>query len=51
MTDFLAGNWLWIVLIVAMFAMHRGGHGSHDDEGGGDPQGADPEGPDHAEHR
>lgn len=30
MTQFLAANWLWIALIVAMFAMHRhGGCGSH----------------------
>lgn len=38
MTEFLAANWLWIVLLVAFFALHRsgmgcgmghGGHGSH----------------------
>ena len=30
MTEFLSANWLWIVLIVAMVAMHRGGGcGSH----------------------
>jgi hypothetical protein len=27
MTSFLAANWLWITFIVAMFAMHRHGHG------------------------
>jgi hypothetical protein len=31
MTRFLAANWLWIALIVAMFAMRRhGGCGLHD---------------------
>ena len=33
MIEFLAANWLWIVFVVAMLAMHRrggcGGHGSH----------------------
>lgn len=38
MIEFLAANWLWIVVVVAFFAMHRsgmgcgvghGGHGSH----------------------
>lgn len=29
MTDFVATNWLWIVLIAAMVFMHRGGHGGH----------------------
>ena len=30
MIEFLAANWLWIVLIVAMVAMHRhGGCGMH----------------------
>jgi hypothetical protein len=58
MTDFLAANWLWIVLVVAMFAMHRGGHGSHgrhDNEREADRQGADLEGADplgnHSAHR
>ena len=31
--EFIAANWLWIVFVVAMIAMHRGGgcgsHGSH----------------------
>lgn len=27
MTGFLASNWIWIVLIVAMVAMHRRGSG------------------------
>lgn len=33
MIQFMAANWLWIALVVAMFAMHRhggcGGHGRH----------------------
>ncbi len=33
MISFLAANWLWIALVVAFVAMHRGGgcgmHGSH----------------------
>ena len=30
MTEFLAANWLWIALVVAMLAMHRhGGCGMH----------------------
>ena len=30
MADFLATNWLWIVFLVAMLAMHRhGGCGMH----------------------
>ena len=30
MIEFLTGNWLWIVLLVAMLAMHRhGGCGMH----------------------
>ena len=29
MIEFLAANWLWIVLLVAMLAMHRGGCGMH----------------------
>lgn len=27
MIDFLLANWLWIALIGAFVAMHRGGHG------------------------
>jgi hypothetical protein len=38
MIEFLAANWLWIVLIGAMVLMHRGGgcgsHGSHGGHGG-----------------
>lgn len=33
MIEFLTSNWLWIVLVVAMFAMHRGGCGSHGSHG------------------
>ena len=33
MIDFLSANWVWIALVVAMLAMHRGGgcgsHGGH----------------------
>lgn len=36
MTEFLAANWLWIALVVAMLAMHRHGgcsmHGHHQHE-------------------
>lgn len=51
MTDFLAANWLWIVLIVFMVVMHRGhgghgGHGRRDSERQADSQGAD-----HSAHR
>ena len=41
MIEFLAANWVWIVLVGAVLAMHRGGgcgshgHGSHS---GGDQQ-------------
>lgn len=31
MIQFLAANWLWIVLIAAVLAMHRGGCGGHVD--------------------
>ena len=44
MTEFLATNWLWIVFVVAMLAMHRHGgcgmhgrhheHHEHQEEGG-----------------
>lgn len=41
MTDFLAANWVWIVLVVALLAMHRGGgcgsHGSHTSHSQPDP--------------
>lgn len=48
MTDFLAANWLWIVLIVFMVGMHRGhgGHGRRDNERQADPQETD-----HSAHR
>lgn len=45
MIDFVAANWVWIVVVVAMVAMHRRGgcgshgHGSHDR--GERPAGAD----------
>ena len=29
MIEFLTTNWLWIVFVVAMLAMHRVGCGSH----------------------
>ena len=30
MIEFISANWLWIVFVVAMIAMHRGGGcGSH----------------------
>ncbi len=36
MLNFLAGNWIWIGFVVAMFAMHRsgGGCGMHGGHGG-----------------
>lgn len=41
MTEFLATNWLWIVFLLAMLAMHRHGgcgmhgrHHEHQEEGG-----------------
>lgn len=48
MIDFLAANWIWILLVVvAMLAMHRGGgcgsHGNHGKHGAGRD--------DHAGHR
>jgi len=60
MIDFLAANWLWIVLIAAFVALHRrgggcGSHGSHGGHGHGNhdqrerPAGADRE--QHAGHR
>lgn len=37
MIEFLAANWLWIVFVIAMVAMHRhGGCGSHGHGGGHD---------------
>jgi len=35
MIEFLTANWLWIVLVGAMLAMHRGGCGSHGSHGRG----------------
>lgn len=32
--EWLAGNWIWIVLIGGMFAMHLFGHGGHGGHGG-----------------
>lgn len=36
MIEFLASNWLWIVLVAFFVAMHRGGHGCgmHGSHGG-----------------
>ena len=33
MIEFIAANWIWIVLIAAMVLMHRGGCGSHGSHG------------------
>lgn len=45
MIEFLAANWLWIALVVAMVAMHRGGgcgsHGHDSHEQGKTTSGAD----------
>jgi len=58
MIEFLTANWLWILFIVAIVAMHRGGgcgshghgHGSHGNRTGADrPAGADRD--EHAGHR
>ena len=27
MTEFLAANWVWILFLLLMVGMHRGGHG------------------------
>ena len=55
MTDFLAANWLWIVVVVAMLAMHRGGGcGSHGHSSHGSTRSdrtADAGRDDHVEHR
>lgn len=51
MTQFLAANWLWIALIVAMFAMHRGGGcGSHGHGHGREQHRSAERGAGHADH-
>lgn len=48
MTDFLATNWLWIVFLVAMLAMHRhGGCGMHGHRHKNEPEQTEPV---HARH-
>jgi hypothetical protein len=48
MINFLTANWLWIVFVVAMLAMHRhGGCGMH---GHHHKNGSDPTEPIHAHH-
>lgn len=32
--DWLSGNWIWVVLVVGMLAMHLFGHGGHGGKGG-----------------
>ena len=42
MLEFIAANWLWIVFIAAMLAMHRGGScGSHNHGNQGSHQQSD----------
>jgi hypothetical protein len=44
MIEFLTANWVWIVLVVALFVMHRGGgcggHASHNHKAHEDPKGS-----------
>jgi len=53
MIEFLTANWLWILFIVAIVAMHRGGgcgsHGHANHGSRGDRTGADRD--EHAGHR
>jgi len=45
--DWLAGNWIWVVLIAACVGMHFFGHGGHGGQGSGAgsrPKKLDPEG-------
>ena len=54
MIEFISANWVWIVFVVAMIAMHRGGgcgsHGNHREHRQTDrsPVAGDPE---HGAHR
>ncbi len=34
--DWLAENWVWVLLGIGMVAMHLFGHGGHGDHGGRD---------------
>lgn len=49
MLDFIATNWIWILLIGGMLFMHLGGHGGHGGHGGKDAE--DPVAQPSGEHR
>lgn len=56
MIEFLTANWLWLLFIVTIVAMHRGGgcgsngHANHGNRSGADrPSGGDRD--EHAGHR